>query len=65
MNGNKIHINDIGSYEIAITKCGLVQLKINVCPRSGNRYEIYRRDEMIFSTRHLLDAITKYNELVE
>lgn len=65
MNGNRIHINDIGSYEIDIAKCGLIQLKMIVYPRSGNRYEIFHREKKIHSTNYLHEAIKKYNELVE
>lgn len=65
MNGNKINIKDIICYEIVIAKCGLIQLKMIIYPKIGNRYDIFHRDNKIYSTYYLQSAIDKYNELVE
>ena len=66
MNGNKIDINEVGNYEITITKCGLLSLVCIVYPHINLLvYEVRTSNEKIFETYVLRDAIQKYNEFAE
>lgn len=66
MNGNKIDINEVGNYEITITKCGLFSLVCVVYPNINLlAYEVRTSEEKIFESYVLRDAIQKYNEVAE
>ena len=64
MNGNKIHLKDIGYYEVEIAKCGLLRLVWITSPLYGNKFEIRSNGEKIHETNYIWESIKKYNELV-
>lgn len=65
MNGNKININMIGTYETTLAKCGLLSLVWIGSPIIPfNRFEIRSGEKAIFATTTLEAAIRKYNSFI-